>query len=329
MHRMKILVAATVIAGLSISSANSSPAQPQAEPHTVAPLRYEESDGPLRVEVIDVSPKFLDFWAAAKDEPDPDKRFAIWKEKYGIAAVPPGPQGQEIARKLLDAAWDRYPAALDTIRAGARAMRPDPLTTLREVAAVLKPDKPLTVKVVTYVGGFEGNAYTYSQAGLPVVNIPLEMSPADRARVFPHEMTHAVHMSIDHLSGGWERTIGTTAFQEGLAIEVARAVNGGGDIRPFIEMSPGWYAKVEARRRAILQGILPYLDSKDSQTVFRFTMGNGTTGINREAYFVGYLVMEQLHGSGMTWAQIARIPEDRMPDVVRGAIEKILAEKSN
>jgi hypothetical protein len=289
-------------------------------------VRSEQGDKRLHVHLVDLSPKFLDFWAAAKDERDPDRRYALWKEKYGFAAVPPGPQGEEIARKLLASAWNKYPAALETIRAGASAMRPDALSTLRKVAEVLRPDQPLTVKVVTYVGAFEGNAFSLSQDGTPVVAVPLEMSPEERDRVFPHEMTHAVHMVIAHLSGGWERTIGTTAFQEGLAVEVAREVNGGGDVRHFIEYSPGWYDKALARKREILEGVLPYLDNKDGQTVFRFTMGAGATGLEREAYFVGYQVMERLHAKGMSWAEIARVPEDKMPGLVRTAIQEMLAE---
>lgn len=290
------------------------------------PIRSEQGDARLHVELVDLSPRFLDFWAAAKDERDPDRRFALWKEKYGFAAVPPGPHGDEIARKLLASAWDKYPAALANIRAGASAMRPDALSTLRKVAEVLRPDQPVTVKVVTYVGAFDDNAFSMAQNGIPVVAVPLEMSPDKRARIFPHEMTHAVHMVVAHLSGGWERTIGTTAFQEGLAVEVAREVNGGGDVRPFIEYSPGWYDQALARKRAILEGVLPYLDDKDGQTVFRFTMGRGTTGLEREAYFVGYQVMERLHAKGMSWADIARVPEDKMPGLVRVTVQEILAE---
>jgi hypothetical protein len=319
MFKSQILRAAVFAASLGVFWTVS---QAQA----AEPVRSEQGDERLHIQLVDLSPKFLDFWAAAKDVSDPAGRYALWKEKYGFAAVPPGPQGEEIARKLLLSAWDKYPAAMETIRAGAPAMRPDALSTLRKVAEVLRPDQPMTVKVVTYVGAFDGNAFSLAQDGMSVVAIPLEMSADQRARIFPHEMTHAVHMAIAHLSGGWERTIGTTAFQEGLAVEVAREVNGGGDVRPFIEFSPGWYDKASARRRAILEGVLPYLDNRDGQTVFRFTVGQGSSGLEREAYFVGFQVMERLHAKGMSWSEIARLPEDKMPSVVRTAIQEMLAE---
>ena len=54
--------------------------------------------------MCDLSPRFLDFYAAAQGA-TPDARFGIWKDRYDFAAVPPTPQGDAIARKLLDAAW--------------------------------------------------------------------------------------------------------------------------------------------------------------------------------------------------------------------------------
>jgi len=40
---------------------------------------------------------------------------------YHFAAVPPTPEGDKMARDLLDRAWDRYPSVLEQIRLGARA----------------------------------------------------------------------------------------------------------------------------------------------------------------------------------------------------------------
>jgi hypothetical protein len=277
--------------------------------------------------VRDIAPRFLDFYEAAKDVPDADARFAIWKAKYGFAAVPPTPEGQAMARQLVDAAWPKYAAALPTIRAGAKAMRPEPLSVLQAVAAVLKPDEAVTVRVNTYVGGFEPNAFTYSMKGVPVVSVPLELSPEQRTLIFPHEMTHAVHMAIGKLSGGWERTIGTTALQEGLAMQVTREVVPGRPVTEYVSADPGWWDKVLANRKAILQGLKPDLDKKDAQTVFKYTIGDGATGLHREAYATGWFVVERLRKDGMSLAQIARIPEADMPAVVGRAIDEILAEK--
>jgi len=293
----------------------------------VEPKRYEVGDGRLKLRMVDLSPQFLAFYAAAKDEPDADKRFALWKAMYGFAAVPPGPRGDAISRRLLDAGWPKYPGALEVIRAGAQAMRPGALEIARKVAAVLKADEPLTLKVVAYVGAFDHNAFSFrGDDKVPVVCVPLEMSAYDREPVFADEMTHAIHMEIAHLSGGWERSIAATIVQEGLAMEVSRVCAPGRPFRSYLEFAPGWYDKAKANERAILEGLLPNLDKKDGETVFKFTMGQGTTGTEREAYFAGWTVMEHLHRKGMGWPQIARVSEDGAVALVAGAIHEILAK---
>jgi hypothetical protein len=294
-------------------------------PAKVDSLKYDETDEVLTVKVVDLSPRFLDFWQAAQGVADPGERFKIWKARYGFAAVPPTPEGDQMARNLLDAAWPKYEAALPVIRAGAKTMRPAPLAVLKSVAAVLKPTSPLTVQVTAYVGGFETNAFTYAVQGLPVVCVPIEMDPELRKFIFTHEMTHAAHIAIGHLSGGWERSIAATALQEGLAMQVTREAIPGQPIQTYVGGGAGWWEKAQANKATILSGALPFLETKDSATVFRFTLGQGTTGLQREAYVVGWFVVEQLRAGGMDLPAIARTPEGDMPALVRTAIGKILA----
>jgi hypothetical protein len=314
---------------LALSAAAAlAPAAALAGAAKVEPVRYDVGDGRLTLHMVDLSPQFLAFYAAAKDEPDADKRFKLWQDLYGFAAVPPGPRGEAIARRLLDAGWPQYPSGLDVIRAGAKGMRPDALSTAHKVCDVLKPDGALTIKVVAYVGAFEHNAFSYRGGdGVPVVCVPIEMTPEQRAPTFAHEMTHAVHMEVGHLSGGWERSIGTTIMEEGLAMEVSRLCAPGRDVRAYIEGTPGWYDKARGNSRKILEGLLPVLDKKDGETVFKYTMGSGNTGLEREAYWAGWAVMEHLHAKGMGWPEIARVPEDKMPAFVGDAIREILGER--
>lgn len=293
----------------------------------IEPLRFEQGDERLRIEVVDLSPRFLAFFEAAREITDPARRFALWSERYGFAAVPPGPEGEAISRRLLDAAWPRYPEALPVIRAGARAMQPDALTTARKVAAVLKPERPVKIKVIAYVGGFDNNAFSFAQDGVPTVCVPLEMAPRDRELVFVHEMTHAMHISIAGLSGGWERTIGTTVFQEGLALHVVRETAPDREVREIVEVSDGWYDEVRRRHAPVLRGIVPDLAKKDGQTVFKYTMGSGNTGLEREAYYAGWVVVEHLRAKGRSLESLARIPEAEMPKVVGDAIAEIFAQR--
>lgn len=305
-------------------------AQSTAPVQKVEPRRWRECDGTLCVNVIDLSPHFLDFHAAASAEGvDADQRWTLWQQRYGFAAVPPTEEGQAMARRLLEQAWPRYAAALPRIRQGAAEMRPQPLPTLRAVAAVLEPDEPVEVDVIAYVGAFDDNAFSYGQDGKPTVAIPLEMDPHQREAIFPHEMAHAVHIVTADLSGAWERSIAATLIQEGLAIHVAHEVLPDRPLVELVEYTPGWWAKVQPKRREILRAILPVLEAKDGETVFRFTMGKGPNGFEREAYAAGWWVIEHLRRGGMTLAQIARIPEPELPAVTRRAIEGMLADGSN
>lgn len=147
-----------------------------AAPLAAAPLplvpRDETQDG-ISITIKDLSPRFLDFYRAAANA-DPDTRFALWKDRYDFAAVPPTPEGEAQARKLLDAAWPKYAAVLPLIREGAAGMRPHPIDIARQVADLLAAPRPLHVGITAYVGGFETNAFTVGTANGPVVALPIE-----------------------------------------------------------------------------------------------------------------------------------------------------------
>ena len=49
----------------------------------------------------------------------------------------------------------------------------------------------------------------------------------------------------------------------------------------------------------------------------RFTMGKGPSGLEREAYYAGWLVVGYWLEHGTTFAEIARIPEAEMPKAGR------------
>jgi len=131
----------------------------------------------VELEVVDLTPRFLDFYeAAAGERAGPERRWQLWQERYGFAAVPPTPEGRELARRLLDQAWDRYPEVMDRIRAGAAGLQPAPLPVLERVAALL--DCPaVAVRLVVFVGFLEGNAFGYGHEARPTVCIPVEQDP--------------------------------------------------------------------------------------------------------------------------------------------------------
>lgn len=280
----------------------------------------------VTLQVTDLSPKFLAFYDLAEAEPDPDRRWALWKEHYDFAALPPVPQRDSMARAMLDGAWARYPEVLERIRGGAAAMQPPAEPMLQRVATLLGVQDTITVRLVAYVGAREGNAFTSASRGLLNVYVPLEDDPAWRELVLAHEMTHAVHHRLAGYSEGWERSIGRTLFAEGLASRAAEALYPGRPAAAYLEHRPGWLAAADGRGEEILRGILPHLRASDSPTVMRFTMGTGTSGTEREAYYAGWRVVGHLLAQGYTFPQLARLSEADAPALVETAIHEILAE---
>lgn len=312
---MRLLFAAAMAALVSTVPARA---------EKVSPRRQEVAREQVRLQIVDLTPQFLTFYAAAEGA-DHDSRFKLWQEHYGFAAVPPGPEGDKIARRMLDAAWPRYADAMGTIRAGADGLGGEPLEIADRVYDLLGVSEPLTIRLTTYVGAFDDNAFTSrTSAGVPNVYFATDTTPARGRVILPHEMTHAVHLHLAGISGGWERTIGATIVMEGLAVHATREIAPGLSEAEYIEYTPGWWRKAQAQKTEILAGILPAVGESKPETVFKYTMGAGSVGLEREAYAAGYWVVEQLRREGMTLSQIARVPEAEMPALSQGAIERLL-----
>lgn len=277
--------------------------------------------------VKDLSPKFLAFYRKARDSgATGDQLFQLWKKDYGFAAVPPTPEGDAMARTILEAAWPRYPSVMARIEKGAAGMAPSPEETLKRVAAELRPDKPVRVTLLAYVGGLETNAFTMGGKGTATVAVPIEMDPKLRGPIMAHEMTHAVQITMGTNSGGWIRTVAETTLAEGLAMRTAHRLYPEVPEAEIVSGRPGWLAEADARSRAILADLKPVLASDKSADVFRYTIGKGGAGIEREAYYAGWRVTGFWLAHGMTLADIARIPEAEAPARVAAAIDAILAE---
>ena len=123
------------------------------------------------------------------------------------------------------------------------------------------------------------------------------------------------------------RTVGETVLAEGLAMRVTQHLYPDRPAASFVEMAsePGWLAKSDRRRRAILLDVKSVLSSRKSDDVMRYTMGVGPAGLDREAYYAGWLVIDYWTRHGMRYADIARIPEAEAPTRVSAAIDAILA----
>ncbi|TMW72854.1 DUF2268 domain-containing putative Zn-dependent protease [Alteribacter natronophilus] len=263
------------------------------------------------VQCINMVPKFLDFYERAK-EADPESRWKLWQKHYGFAAVQPGEEGQKMARELLDGAWEKYGEKIDHLRSWKPELE-DLKQTLTEVKTLLGCGEQVSFTVIYFAGGFEGNAFAAQlDENRMALCLPVE-NGTDRVTLV-HELTHIVHSHTAGLSGEWERTIGTTVIQEGLATHASRVLVPGQNEEDYVELEPGWLNSCRENRSAILNGIVPCLHDASGETVTRFTFGKGTTGHAREAYFAGWEVVFYLLEQGKSLAEVAAIQEKDLPD---------------
>src|ERR1035441_8270182 len=180
--------------------------------------------GTVTLEVEDRSPKFLAFYeAASKDGVTSDRRWELWQSMYGFAAVPPGSDGQAMARNLFDHAWPLSPSVLERIRTQPPIVARDAKEEAIRIADLLELDRDIQVKLLLYVRGLENNAFTFMlDDGVPHVALPVEGPPESMPTLAAHELTHAVHLPLARLPGGWERSMAQTVLTEGLAMHVVK-----------------------------------------------------------------------------------------------------------
>jgi uncharacterized protein YjaZ len=284
----------------------------------------------INLNTKDITPKFLSFYdTSIKQNASEENRWNLWKTMYDFAATPPTPQGDSIARKLLDQAWSRYPSIINLIKKGASVISAIAKKEFIEIADLLKPDSTINVTLLVYVGGFEGNAFTTAQNGKITTAIAIETRPSTLPLLMTHELTHAVHIGMGSFAGGWQRTIGTIIVTEGLAMRVTQKLFPTHPDKDFTDYSPGWLAQVTKHRIEILKNIQPFLFSDNMNDVMRFTMGKDSLGFERQAYYVGWIVVGYWLNHGMTFADIAHIHEKELALHVQKTIEILLKNSSN
>ncbi len=306
-------------------------AQAQTESPNKASSQDNSRAPKLSVEVVDLTPRFIKFYeTATAEKADPERRWQLWQQLYGFAAVPPTPEGKAMARTLLDKAWSQYPKVMARIRQGAAVLKPSPQSILESVVKLLKSTQyPIKVRVIVFVGELENNAFAYvDKEGVSVVAVPVESSDEDLQLNLTHEFTHAVHIKIAGLPGTWERSIAETILLEGLAMRVTEKLIPGKTPEFYTSArSNEWLPEADKRQTDILKGIQQHLDESDSETVTKFTFGDGTTGLKREAYYAGWIIVGQLERQGMTLADIAKLPRSSMDEVINDEINALIKAK--
>lgn len=266
------------------------------------------------IDVINLIPKFSNFYNKAA-ECDAQTRYELWKEHYNFAAVPPGEGREQLIRQQLDSAWEKYKEAIPALEQWS----PDLENTeayLSYIKSLLKYNDSVDAVLIFFVGTFDGNAFV-APYGENRIAVCLPVETGDIEITIVHELTHLVHTKISGLSVCWEKSIASLILFEGLATQLSRHIISDYSDEAYVEHQQGWLQQCLDDEKRILQGIIPYLEKDSPETVQRFTIGTGTTGRTREAYFVGWRLIEKMLNSGLTFSDIARIQEKDAADTIK------------
>jgi hypothetical protein len=276
------------------------------------------------LEIADRVSQFQAFYAKATVKPlDADARWALWKQDYDIAAVPPGSDGDAMARRLLDGAWRKYPALMPELPMLQREAEANAYQAFDRINALFETKGiPILSRIVFYVGQFDDNAYTVppmeghpATVMMPIENVELRL-------ILAHELTHSVQMQLAHVKNSFGAPVGETMFLEGLAMRTAQKVFPGRLDAAYAQM-PGdgdWLAQCNRKKNSVLAGIAADLDKGGREIATKYSFGQGNTGMHREAYCAAWIVMGKILDSGRTLPELARIPEDQMVATIRAAM---------
>ena len=268
--------------------------------------------------------KFELFYMHATAKPlDPGMRFKLWQKEDGLAAVPPGPAGDAMARKLLDAAWDRYPALqprLGALENTAVHTAHEMFTRDNDILGTA--NDPIRSRLVLYVGQFDNNAFTVPPMDGKPATVLMPVENTNLKIALAHELAHSIHLQLARVKNAFGAPVGETVFLEGLAMRTAQRAAPGLSDAAYTEMpgDKGWFANCAAHKSAVFKGVALDLSKSGQAIAMKYTFGRGNTGMQREAYCAAWFVMGKLIERGRKLPELARIPENRMVATVRAAM---------
>ncbi|CAM3574934.1 hypothetical protein [Deinococcus frigens] len=264
-------------------------------------------------ELLDLTPRFRTFYALAQGVA-PDRRWGLWQQHYGFAAVPPVPEGQAMARKLLGDAWDRYAGLPHALEAEAHRLLGQDEAAAPPLELLLGAPVP-PHRLVAYVGGFEDNAFAFSDPQ-PTLCLPVEMAATKAGVILTHELTHLVHHTFSGSLGSWTRALGATIVQEGLAMRATTVLHPDAPLVWRVG-ERAWLDACQNIRTELIEDALASLEDSDDATLLRFIRPHPQFHLERTAYALGWWLVEDWLKQGRTLAALARVPEAELPGVVR------------
>lgn len=269
-----------LLAGL-LAAVNLVPVQAATKPAAAAAAPTPVA---LNLAVRDLTPRFLDFYESAIKPPPPppappappvpangkaaapvapvapaapvpveaetDRRWRFYKQFYNFSTQSDEAQ----ARSALEAAWPKYASAIKQIEAGFNGLTPPPEAVINSLAGQFILESPLSLRLVAYVGTFDGTVW--SQAEDSVINIYLPLEVDANTRGLP--MARLLGRLMLDKSAAWAgkpRNLAEFIVGEAVLARAMQEAVPGKTPAQYLDISPEAYARVMAGRAQIFKGI--------------------------------------------------------------------------
>ncbi|MGI8317071.1 hypothetical protein [Halobacillus mangrovi] len=264
--------------------------------------------------------RFLTFYdKASLENASPERRFELWKHYYGFTFVPPGYKKDQLAREMLDYAWDKYSLVYDKIK----YFEPDPIKlseVLSKVKQMLHVTKPIDLTVLYFVGTFETEPFIQQENERYTLCFPVEVDWSDYKLV--QELTRVVHCVKSGLAPSHTRTLAQLVFQEGIALHTTQQLKASEE---NAEIELLWkHEKCSKEPNRIMMNLIPHLKRTDYEALYSFTKGTGASGYEKEANFAGWILMQHLLDQGNRLNDLAAIPKENVDKFVEKSLYLLL-----
>lgn len=273
----------------------------------------QAAEATLDLKVRDLSADFVDFYdkankplppvvAPAAGQPAPvqesleDRRWRLFKKHYDFSAQ----STPEAARAALDSAWPRYAGVLPQIEAGFDGIAAESSQAIGNLSKLQSLSQSMSLRLVTYVGAFEGRVWRDKEEDVVNLYLPLEVG-AD-ARLVP--MARLLGETMLEKTAGWgskPRTLAELVVGEGVVAHGAAAVAPGKGIEQYLGINADELARLRANRKTILSTMLPKLGDGSAAT-----LDNYRGAQLAEARFAGWLLVEGFAKKKARYADMIR-----------------------
>lgn len=264
--------------------------------------------------------RFLMFYdKASLEHASPERRFELWKKYYGFTYIPPGYKRDQLAREMLDYAWDKYSLVYDKIK----YFEADPVKLnelFMKIKQTLNFHEPIDVSVLFFVGTFETEPFIQKEDQQYTLCFPVEIEWSDFKLV--QELTRVVHCCKSGLAPSHTRTLAQLIFQEGIALHSTQKMMFDGK---KVSTELLWkHEKCSKEPNRIMINIIPHLKRTDYEALFSFTRGTGASGFEKEANYTGWILVKHLIEEGRTLRDLSSIPKEDVDAFVEKSLFSLL-----